>query len=130
MKVKNLDAKVGVETGKRSRLRVDAAPFDLAGWGSLLPALAETPVQGKMGFAGLDLRTEPLELGGRILLDGLRVPESEGRELELRGALVGEGNAVRGQDLVARFAGQELDLDATVSNLSGTPRLGRVRHLH
>ncbi len=123
VRMKNLDAQLRLETGARTRARIDADPFALEGWDALLPALAETPVKGKLGFEALEVATGPLALGGRVRLDGLRVPQSESGELLLRGALVGDGGAVRSEDLVASFAGQELKLDLSLTDLERKPRL-------
>lgn len=123
LRVRNLDGRIRLETGARTRVDFDAAPFDLQGWEALLPALAAQPLKGKVGFDGLELVPEPLSVRGRIALDDLRVALPDGPEVALRGAFVGEGAALASRDLVAAVAGEEASLDVSVGPLARKPRV-------
>ncbi len=120
VRIKNFEGRARVDTGARAAVALDAEPFELEGWDELLPALAETPLQGRVGIEGLELRTEPLEVRGRIGLEGLELPLSEGPPARLDGALVGEGDAVRGQSLALTAAGQRIPLELALTNLAAT----------
>lgn len=123
LRIRNLDGRLSVQTGKRTRVRLDAAPFELEGWEALLPALAEAKPRGRIAFEGLDAVPEPLAVRGRIVLDDLRVAQSGGQDLTLRGVIVGEGAKIASENLVAVVAGQEASLDLSVDNLARTPRV-------
>jgi hypothetical protein len=59
VKIKNFEAEVQVETGARTRATVDAKPFALAGWESMIPSLAEYPMAGELGIRALSVATDP-----------------------------------------------------------------------
>jgi hypothetical protein len=122
VKIRNLEAEVQVETGARTRAVVDADPFDLGGWETLIPALANYAPAGALGFQGLAVATEPLEVRGALDLQGLRLRRPDDQEIVLRGGLRGTGGGVRSENLVAVLAGQEIPLSAEVSDLAGRPR--------
>ncbi len=122
LQIKNLDATGRLSLGKRTRVELDAPPFDLGGWDALLPALAGTQPQGKLGFEKLALATEPLEVRGRIALDPLRVSLEKGQPITVRGALEGSGAALRGAGLAVDVAGQSATVDLDVTSLATEPR--------
>jgi hypothetical protein len=109
------------------RVEIDAPPFELAGWEELLPALDVAP-QGRVSLEKLALATEPFEVGGGVRFDEVRVTPPGRAPLELRGALMGEGSAVRGQGLEVVVGGERAEVDVEVTDLAGAPRYAvRVR---
>ncbi len=120
--VKNFEGEVRLETGARTRATISAPPFELEGWEALVPALAGLAPRGRLGLEGFQVATAPLALGGRLVLEDLRVRRPEGDELALDGALAGEGDMLRGRDLSLRFADQSLRLDLALAGLDGRPR--------
>jgi hypothetical protein len=122
VRLRNFEATTRLRTGARLRTRIDAPAFELAGWEALVPALAPTPLSGRLALDGLEVATSPLEIGGALALDGLTVKAPETEPLRLDGRLLGEGARLRGQDLVAGFAGQRFPLELELAELSSTPR--------
>jgi hypothetical protein len=124
LKIRNFEAETQLRMGARTRLELDAKPFDLGGWGELVPALAPYEPGGELALERLVVQTPPLDLGGRVLLGGLRLrPGSGGGEpVVLDGALLAEGTRVRSSDLVARAGGESVRLEVELTDLAGAPR--------
>lgn len=122
VEIKDAEVEVQVERGARTRTTIDAEPFDLAGWGKMIPALAESDLAGEIGIRGLVIATEPLEVRGALDLHDVRLRRGDGAEVVLRGSLRGTGSEIRSEKLVARVAGQEIRLSVVVTELAGRPR--------
>jgi AsmA protein len=126
--VRNLDAEGKVRTGKRLRAELSAPPFELAGWEELVPALAGQGLSGRVGVETLAVATEPLDLRGRIALDGLQVQLPDTPPIVVRGLVLAEGTSARTQDLVVQTVDQTLDVEGSVTGLDARPRYDvRVR---
>src|SRR5690606_18485510 len=124
LRLRNLGGEAGLETGggRPARFALDAPPFDVAGWGELLPAAAPLGPEGRIAFEGLRVGTGPLTLGGRVALAPLVLrPDGRG-PIELRGALVGSGDGLRSEDLRAAVGGQPVALELAIEGLGGAPR--------
>jgi AsmA protein len=127
LQLANLDATARVRMAKRTRVEVEAPPFELAGWEEMVPALELEP-RGRVSLEKLTLVTEPLEIGGGVRLDEVRLTPPGRAPIELRGVLRGEGSAVRGQGLEVAVGGQRAEVDVEVTDLAGSPRYAvRVR---
>jgi hypothetical protein len=128
LKIRNFEAEAQLGMGARTRLELDAKPFELGGWGELVPALAPYEPGGELALEGLAVQAPPLALGGRVLLRGLHLrPGAGGGEpVVLDGALLAEGTRVRSSDLVARAGGETVGLEVELADLAGAPRY-RVR---
>jgi len=122
LKIHNLDARGRVELGDRVQAELSAAPFDLAGWDELVPALAEYRPAGRLSPGTLRVATEPLSLRGRINFDAVRLvlPEEGGAgpEIALQGALEGTGDALKLVDLVLTTGGETVRLGGELAGLS------------
>ena len=103
-------------------LRFDAAPFDLAGWGEVIPALAALSPEGPIALEGVRIATAPLALGGRVRLDGVQLHAADRTPIALRGALVGQGAGLASDGLVATLGGQPVALALRVEGLDAVPR--------
>jgi hypothetical protein len=112
-------------TAPRTRATLTAPPFDLAGFGAWLPALAESGARGQVALDRLVVTLDPLGIEGGILLDGVGAPVGEAQGL-LTGRLDGHGNALRGENLELLLAGQRFRVALDVDDLAGDPR-ARVR---
>jgi hypothetical protein len=124
VKIKNFEAEVQVETGARTRATVEAEPFALAGWETMIPPLQEHPLSGELGIRSLTVTTEPLEVRGNLALRDVRLRgRRDGAEMVLRGGFRGMGGEIRSEELVAQVAGQEIQLSAKVTGLARRPRL-------
>jgi len=123
VEIKDAEVEVQVERGARTRTTIDAEPFDLSGWGKMIPALAESDLAGEIGIRGLVIATEPLEVRGDIDLHDVRLRRGDGAEVVLRGSLRGTGSEIRSEKLVARVADQEIRLSVVVTGLAGRPHL-------
>jgi hypothetical protein len=122
VKIENFEAEVQVKTGARTRTRIDAEPFDLAGWETMIPALEGYDPAGELGIRGLVVTTEPLEVRGDLDLHDVRLRRGDGAEMVLRGGFRGTGSGIRSEKLVARIADQEIRLSIDLTGLAGRPR--------
>jgi hypothetical protein len=123
VKIQNFEAEVQLETGARTRATVDAEPLELAGWETMIPALADYRPAGELTSRDLEVATEPLEVRGTVDLPNLRFRRPDGAEVVLRGGFRGTGEEIRSEKLVAVVAGQEIRLSILVADLAGQPRL-------
>jgi hypothetical protein len=122
VKIKNFEAEVQLETGARDRTSIEAEPFELTGWGEMIPALAGSHPAGELAIRGLVVTSEPLEVRGALDLRDLRLRRKGGAEVVLRGRLLGSGPEIRSENLTARIADQEIRISALVTGLAGRPR--------
>lgn len=100
----------------------DAAPFDLKGWGELIPALASVAPEGSIAIEGVRVATAPLALAGRVRLDGVRLRAAGRAPIALRGSLVGQGTSIASEGLFATVGGQRIALALRADGLDGAPR--------
>jgi hypothetical protein len=121
--IKNFEAEVQVETGARRRTTIDADPFDLTGWGAMIPALEPSAPTGMLSARGLVVMAKPLEVRGALDLQDVRLRRKSGAEIVLRGGFRGTGPRIRSEDLVARVAGQEVRLSVELNDLATRPYL-------
>ncbi|MCG8587788.1 MAG: hypothetical protein MJE66_00705 [Proteobacteria bacterium] len=123
LRLRDMEARGRVELGPRLHVGLSAEPFDVAGWESLVPALADWRPAGRVALDGLVLRTNPLALSGAAVLDGVRVELPDRGPVVLDGALRGRGDAVDFDALSVSAADQRLVLSGGVQDLAGTPRV-------
>ena len=123
VKIQNFEAEVQLETGARTRATVDAEPLELAGWETMIPALADFRPAGVVTGRDLEMATEPLEVRGTVDLPNLRLRRPDAAEVVLRGVFQGTGDEIESEKLVAVVAGQEIQLTIRVADLAGEPRL-------
>jgi hypothetical protein len=123
VKVKNFEAEVQIETGARTRATVEAEPFEVAGWETMIPSLAEYPPAGALALRGLAVATNPLEVRGNLDLQDFRLRRSGRAEVALRGGFRATGAEIRSEKLVAEVAGEEIRLSTGVTGLAKQPRL-------
>ena len=111
LSIKNMNGRISPQP---DGLRLDAAPFDLAGWGELVPALAAVAPEGPIAFEGVRVASAPFSLAGRVALDGVRLRPEGRAPIALRGALVGDGPGFRSDALVATIGGQAVTVALAV----------------
>ena len=99
----------------------DAAPFDLTGWGELIPALSSLAPEGPIALEGVRVATAPFALGGRVRLDGVQLHTASRAPIALRGALLGHGASLASEGLVATLGGQAVPLSLRLDDLGGSP---------
>ncbi len=119
LSIKNMNGQTRVAP---DGVHFDAAPFDLTGWGDLIPALASLAPEGLIALEGVRVATSPLALGGRVRLDGVRLHAANRAPIALRGALVGQGASVASEGLVATLGGEAVALSLRVESLDAVPR--------
>lgn len=122
LKVQDFEAEGRLRTGARTRLELDAPPFELAGLAPLFPALLPYEPGGRLALEHLVVETGPLSLRGRVPVTELRVRPGKGEPLVLRGVLEAKGTTLESQRLEAVVGGQTVTLDAKLEGLGGTPR--------
>jgi hypothetical protein len=122
VKIKNFEAEVQVKTGARTRTTVEAEPFALAGWETMIPPLAKYALAGELGVRSLAVATDPLEVRGALDLQPFRLRRPDRAEAVLRGELRGTGAGIRSEGLVALVGGREVRLTVNLTELSGQQR--------
>ncbi len=127
LKIRNFEAEAKLRTGSRTRIGLDAKPFELQGWGELVPALAPFHPQGQIALEKLALETPPLDLSGTVWLRALRLRPGSGaadagEPVTLDGALLAQGTSVRSSDLVAKAGREVVGLELEIAGLAGAPR--------
>ncbi len=133
--VRDANGKLGVESVRLSiknmngavraapdGLHFSAAPFDLTGWGEVIPALAAVAPEGNIAIEAVRVATGPLALAGRVRLDDVRLRPNGRAPIALRGALVGEGASIASEGLSATAGGQRIALRLRADGLDGAPR--------
>jgi AsmA protein len=119
--LRDVQIALAVETAPRLRARLDAPRFALEGFGGWLPGLAASGATGRVALEKLEVKTEPLDVRGGIVLDGVGAPVGETRGL-LTGRLEGQGNAVAGENLELRVAEQLFRIGLTLDDLAHEPQ--------
>ena len=133
--VRDANGKLGVDSVRLSiknmngQMRVtpdgvhfDAAPFDLTGWGEVIPVLASVAPEGSIAIEGVRVATGPLALAGRVRLDDMRLRPAGRAPIALRGALALQGASIASEGLFATVGGQRIALALRVDGLDGAPR--------
>jgi hypothetical protein len=121
LRVRDLDAGAALREDGRTRLALRSGRYEVAGWEALVPALAGWRLGGNMTLEGVELVSTPIELSGRIGLDGVRAARVRGGDLLLNGALVGAGGGLRSEALALEAAGQPFRLAAELAGLDALP---------
>jgi hypothetical protein len=103
-----------LQSAARNTAELDAPPFALAGLAPLLPALAKRDLAGTLALQDLRLATDPLELNGALLLDGVAVGTPGQPPVRISGALEGRGRKLETRDLVLVTAGQTIPVSASL----------------
>jgi uncharacterized protein involved in outer membrane biogenesis len=107
LSIKNMNGQMSLHP---DGLHLAAAPFDLTGWGELVPALAAVAPEGPIAFEAVRVATEPFSLAGRVVLDGVLLRPQGRQPIALRGALVGDGPGFKSEQLVAAAGGQPVTI--------------------
>ncbi len=102
-------------------LTLDADPLALEGWQDLIPALGDRVPGGTLALRGFRVRTSPLRLYGALELGALSVPLEHGDSAVLSGVLEGQGDALEGEGLTLRIAGQPFRLGLRLAGLTEGP---------
>ncbi len=113
-----------VELGERTRIRLDAPPFAIAGWRPTLAVLSELRLSGDVGAQSVEILTDPLEIRGRARLDDVVLRFADGGDsgVHLAGAIVAEGERLHGEGLTATLPGGALPLELEVDDFTGAWR--------
>jgi AsmA protein len=119
--LRDVQIALSVETAPRLSARLDAPRFALEGFGSWLPGLAASGATGSVALEQVEVKTEPLDVRGGIVLDQVGAPVGETRGL-LSGRLDGQGNALAGENLELRLADQLFRIGLTLADLAREPK--------
>ncbi len=122
LRLDNLSADASLSFGKRTRIDARVAPFDVAGWQELVPALASYRPSGRLDIGELKLATAPLDVRGSVRLDGIRATHPEAGAVTLRGTVDAKGDSIETRELALVAADQTILVDAAVQDLGGAPR--------
>jgi hypothetical protein len=114
-----------VQSAARTTAELDGPPFALSSLGPLLPALAGRDLAGTLALQDLRLATDPLELNGALLLDGVAVGTPGQPPVQISGALEGRGRKLETRDLLLVTAGQTIPVAASLE--LGEPGFFQVR---
>ncbi len=119
LRLHSLVARMEIESADTTRIGVDAAPFDLAGWDALLPSVPAGLLGGRAAIRGLVIEDEPLSVRGEIALEPLQLALAQGEPATVQGKLVGEGNALALPGLDFQAGGQHVMLTGRINDLAG-----------
>jgi hypothetical protein len=111
---------VTVDLAPKTRVRLDAPRFELAGFGPWLPGLGKSGASGGVALEGLDATFAPLSLRGGIVLDGVNAPVAKTRG-RLSGRLEGRGDSLVGDAMELRVAEQVFRLGLVLDSLAKRP---------
>jgi len=118
LQLKNMKSTASLRAGDTTSVIVKAPPFDLKGWGELVPALAPYDVGGTVELRDLSVQAEPLELGGQVVLDGLTVDLPDAGMVTIEGKIAGWGDGFHLVDFDLGAADQHLALSGKVFRLT------------
>ena len=119
--LRNLEASGALRTAPRPTLTLSAEPFDVKGWGEIVPALALLAPEGRLALSELSVRSAPLDARGNLRIEDGRA--RLGREIVgVSGAIELLGDALQGQELAVRAAEQLFQVGLRVDSLFDTPR--------
>jgi hypothetical protein len=118
--LRDVQIALSVETAPRLSARLDAPRFALEGFGGWLPGLAASGATGSVALERVEVKTEPLDVRGGIVLDRVGAPVGATRGL-LTGRLDGQGNALAGENLELRLADQLFRIGLTLGDLAQGP---------
>ena len=114
-------ATVDVQAAPALHARVSTPVFDPAALAAWLPALADSPVTGRIGLEDWTVALEPLSLGGALHLEAVRLPLEAGHAAEVSGMIEGQGDSVVGSGLAVHVADQLLTVSLRVDGLDSSP---------
>ena len=114
-------ATVSVETAPATVLHVDAPLFDPSRVAAWLPALADVPIDGRVGFESWRVGVDPLSLGGGMHIDAMTLPLEAGETARVTGMLEGQGSALVGNGLAIDVAGQAITANVRLEGLDTKP---------
>lgn len=123
----DLEMRLGDDTA----LTLSTPSFDLKGWSTILPALADYAPEGIVGFERFALvQREGARdrFAGRVDLRGLDVTVPSAGRVRLRGALVGGGESVGLADFTAALHGLTLGLEGDVEDPLADARFRIAAH--
>ena len=127
--LRNAVASGAIEAGPRLRVELDVPPFELTGWGEMIPALAEMDPTGTLGFEGVVFHGDPSDLAGSLALADVLIQPEGVPALLVKGYLDALGNKLVPRDLSATAGTAKFVVEGEISDLfdEGT---GRSLALH
>jgi hypothetical protein len=120
--LRNFEASGRVDLAEQTRVLLSAEPFELEGWGEVLPALEPYSPGGRIGLADFSLVPEPFAVGGRIELQEVTLHIPDADVLTIRGAIAGKGDGVRLHNFSLEAGGQRVSLTGGARDLMGDVR--------
>ncbi len=124
VKFHKFEARASLSLGPRPRVEAGFPSFDLAGWETVLPALASLGLSGGLRGEGFSVLLSPVELrGGKLFLEDVRLVPVENAPVVVRGAVEIGGGAIRTRDLAVVAAEQVIDVAAELDDPLGAQRL-------
>ncbi len=122
LELADLVARGALHTSPRTELTLAADAFALDGFDAIVPPLGLVKPTGRIAIPKLALTLDPLAVTGEIALDHLVATPPDRAPVELAGAVLLEGDALRTRDLVVRAADQPFRVDARVDALFAARR--------
>ena len=106
----------------KTRIVGTIAPFDLTGWDEMVPALEEYHPAGQLRSDEITITTDPLDLRGTLYLDTVMAEVPNRGFVRATGSIEAQGDEVHTRDLVVVASDQPISVEASLTNLRGTPR--------
>ncbi|MCH7707868.1 MAG: DUF748 domain-containing protein [Myxococcales bacterium] len=120
VRIQNMKGSASVDLGERVHLRLRAEPFEIDEWVLASPMLAKLKPSGIVDIDELELRTNPIEVDGRVGFAPIHLPLSDAGRLTLRGNVIGEGDKIRTDGLVLELANETVPVTGELWDLGGT----------
>lgn len=115
--IRNFRSTASIQTGNRLHVVIDAPAFDISGWETAIPALADARPSGPIRIDALDVTTKPLEVRGGIHFGGVQTVLPDRGAVQITGSLVGAGDSIQSQNLEMLAGGERVAIDAKLDNL-------------
>ncbi len=120
VRIHNMKGSASVDLGDRVHLRLRADPFEIDEWVLASPMLAKLEPSGILVIDELELRTNPIEVDGRVGFAPIHLPLSGAGRLTLRGNVIGEGDKIRTDGLVLELANETVPVTGELWDLGVT----------
>lgn len=124
LRIRNAEAKGALLTAPRLRVEIDAAPFELAGFEEIVPALADLAPTGTLALERLTFAADPPSLGGSLALAKVALAQATpDTPVVLDGHLDARGSALVPRELFATVGAARLSVEGEIADLFGERRL-------
>jgi len=120
VRIQNMKGSGSVDLGDRIHLRLRADPFEIDEWVAASPMLVKLELSGVLEIHELDLRTNPIEVDGRVGFAPIHLLLADAGRLTLRGNVIGKGDTIWTDGLELELANETVSVTGELWDLGGT----------